>query len=337
MTTNPQVQGQLIAATLENMSNKAIDNISNNNALFYKMRQNGSFKSESGGDIFREKLLYQENTNAQWQDGYAEFNTDAQNYLTYADFNQKAITSSIPFYDLDISQNQGKEKLIDLVKTGVDSTLIGLTNILSESLYSDGSNTSELEGLQLLISKTPTTGTVGGIDRATYDFWRNQVYDFSVAGVAPSSTTIQNAMNKLYLDCLVQGAMNAPDTIVADATYWDYFRASLTDIQRVTSAKMAEAGFDVIRFKNADVVYDPNCPVSTMYFLNSKHLKLKYLAIKNSDGKSGSLKGDNASLAQMFTALPSTRPVNQAVNIHPVMGLMNLTIDNCRTSGVICA
>jgi len=38
MTTNPQTQGQLVAATLENMSNKAIDNISNNNALFFKMR-----------------------------------------------------------------------------------------------------------------------------------------------------------------------------------------------------------------------------------------------------------------------------------------------------------
>jgi hypothetical protein len=52
MTTNPQLQGQLISATLENMSNKAVDNISKNNALFYKMRQNGSFKSESGGDLF---------------------------------------------------------------------------------------------------------------------------------------------------------------------------------------------------------------------------------------------------------------------------------------------
>lgn len=337
MTVNPQTQGQLVAATLENMSNKAIDNISNNNALFFKMRQNGSFVSESGGDIFREKLLWQENTNTQWQSGYASFNTDAQDYLTYADFNQKAITSSIPFYDLEISQNQGKEKLIDLVKAGVDATLIGLANNVASALYSDGTDTNKIEGLQLLISKTPTSGTVAGINRANYTFWRNQLYDFSVAGVTPSATTIQNAMNSLYLSCLVQGAMSAPDTIVADAIYWDYFRASLTDIQRVVSSKMAEAGFDVIKFKNADVVYDPYCPASTMYFLNSKHLKLKYLAIKNSEGKSGTMKGDQATLAQMFTALPATRPVNQAVNIHPVMGLMNLTIDNCRTSGVICA
>jgi hypothetical protein len=189
--------------------------------------------------------------------------------------------------------------------------------------------------LQLLISKTPTSGTVGGINRANYSFWRNQLYDFSAESVTASSTTIQTAMNKLYLRCLVQGAGNAPDTIIADEIFWDFFRASLTDIQRVTTSKAAEAGFDVLRFKNADVVYDPNCPASTMYFLNSMHLKLKYLAIKNSDGKSGSLKGDKASLAQMFTAMPSTRPVNQPVNIHPVMGLMNLTIDNCRTSGVI--
>lgn len=334
MPINPQIQGQLVAATLESMSNDAIDNISNNNALFYKMRQNGSFVSQSGGDVFREKLLWQENSNTQWQNGYDTFNTDQQDYLTYADFSQKVITSSIPFFDVDISQNQGKEQLIDLVKTGVDSTLIGLVNTVANSLYSDGSNADELEGLELLISKTPTVGTVGGIDRATYTFWRNQLYDFSAEGIGASSSTIQAAMNKLYLRCLVQGANNAPDNIVADDIFWDFFRESLTDIQRVSSAKMAEAGFDTIRFKNADVSYDPNCPDSTMYFTNSKNLKLKYLAVKNSDKRKGSMKGTK-SLDQLFTANPSTRPTNQNATIHPVMGLMNLTLNNSRTAGVI--
>jgi hypothetical protein len=335
--TNPQTQGQLVAATLENMSNDAIDNITNNNALFYKMRQNGSFKAESGGKLFREKLLYATNTNTQWQDAYATFNTDAQNFLTYADFNIKTITSSIGFFDKDITENSGKEQLIDLITAGVQSTIITLTNDLSESLYSDGSNSAEIEGLQLLISKTPTSGVVGGIDRADYEFWRNQVYDFSTETVTPSSTTIQQAMNALYLRCLVQGATSAPDTVVADAIYWDYFRASLTDIQRVTNAKMAEAGFDVIKFKNMDVSYDPNCPASTMYFLNSKHLKLKYLSVKNSEGTKGSVKSGGKALPSMFTAAPPTRPINQFATNHPFLGMMNLTIDNARTSGVICA
>jgi len=331
---NPQLQGQLVAATLESMSDKLIDNISKNNALFYKMKQNGSFKSESGGDLFREKLLYQENTNTQWQDGYATFNTDYQDILTYADYAQKVITSSISFFDVEISQNQGKEQLIDLVKAGTDATIIGLINTVANSLYSDGSNTHELEGLQLLLSKTPTTGTVGGINRANYEFWRNQLYDFSSEGVTPSKTTMQDAMNTLYLRCLVQGANSAPDSIVADAVFWNYFRGSMTDIQRVTNAKMAEAGFDVIKFKNADVSYDPNCPASTMYFVNTKHIKLKYLAVKNSENKVGKMRGESK-VDRLFTVNPPTRPVDQNVTTHPLMGLMNLTMDNARTSGVI--
>jgi len=42
--------------------------------------------------------------------------------------------------------------------------------------WSDGTGNSskDLGGLQFLISTTPTTGTVGGINRATFSFWRNQ-------------------------------------------------------------------------------------------------------------------------------------------------------------------
>lgn len=334
---NPQVQGQLVTATLQNMNNKAIDNISNNNALFYKMKKNGTFKSESGGEPFREKILYAENTNTAWQDPYSQFNTDAQDYLTYADFQQKAILSAIPFYDRDITTNQSKEKLIDLVKSGVDSTIISLTNTLSTSLYSDGTDANELEGLQLLISKTPTTGTVGGISRDSYTFWRNQVYDFSSESVNPSSTTIQAAMTTLYLRCLVQGPAYAPDTIVTDQVFWQYYNTSLTTIQRTMSSELAQAGFETLKFRNADVAYDPNCPASTMYFLNSRFLFLKYLAIKNSaDMSPKGMKGEEKSLPNLFTALPPTRPVNQAATIHSVMGLMNMTINNCRTQGVLC-
>lgn len=334
---NPQTQGQLVAATLQNMQNKAIDNISNNNALFFKMKKNGSFVSESGGEPFREKLLYAENTNTAWQDPYSQFNTDAQDYLTFADFEQKSLISSIPFFDRDITTNQSKEKLLDLVKTGVDSTIISLVNTLAVSLYSDASNPNELEGLRHLISKTPTTGTVGGISRDSYAFWRNQVYDFSTESVTPSATTIQAAMTQLYLRCLVQGPALAPDTIVTDQIFWQYYNTSLTTIQRTMSNELAQAGFETLKFRNADVAYDPNCPASTMYFLNSTFLKLKYLGIKNSaDMSAKGMKGEDKSLPNLFTALPPTRPVNQAATIHPVMSLMNLTGNNFRTSGVLC-
>lgn len=334
---NPQTQGQLVAATLQNMQNKAVDNISNNNALFYKMKKNGSFIAESGGEPFREKLLYAENSNTDWQDPYDQFNTNPQDYVTFADFEQKSLISAISFFDRDITTNQSKEKLLDLVKTGVDSTIISLVNTLGVSLYSDASNPNELEGLRHLISKTPTSGTVGGINRASYSFWQNQVYDFSSESVTPSATTIQAAMTTLYLRCLVQGPNFAPDTIVTDQIFWQYYNTSLTTIQRTQNDELAQAGFETLKFRNADVAYDPNCPASTMYMINSKFLKLKYLGIKNSaDMSAKGMKGDEKSLPNLFTALPPVRPVNQAATIHPVMSLMNLTINNCRTSGVLC-
>jgi hypothetical protein len=38
------------------------------------------------------------------------------------------------------------------------------------------------------VADTPTSGTVGGIDRATYSFWRNQTYDATTDGGSAATT-----------------------------------------------------------------------------------------------------------------------------------------------------
>lgn len=337
---NPQILGQLVAATLQNMTNKAIDNISRNNALYYKLNQNGSIVGETGGYVFREKLLYGTNTNVQAQSAYSSFNTNYQDYLTYAEYGQKVYTGTAVFNDIDVSQNSGPQQLVDLVKTGIDSLLITLANTMGTDLFTDGSNPYTIEGLQLLLSKTPTSGVVGGIDRAANVFWRNKAFSFAaqVPAVTPSSSTIQDGMNSLWIQCQEQSASDLPDILIADGIFWDFFRKSLTDIQRVQDAKKAEAGFEVLLFKSAEVSYDPNCPASTMYFVNSKHMKLKYLAdIKNSAGMKGSMSGENSKKPMVFSAAPATRTPTALATIHPIVATLNLTIDNCRTSGVLGA
>lgn len=334
--TNPVLQGEVIAATLQNMSNEIIDNISKNNALFDKLKQRGNFKAQDGGLTFRVKPLYAENSNTAWGNGYDTFATNPQDVLTYADYDPKVITSSIPFFDKDISQNNGKEQLVSIAKAGMQSTIISLVNNVGDSLFSDGTDTDQLEGLQLLISKTPDVGVIAGIDRASYEFWRNQYYSFSENSIIPSSSTIVSAMTALYMQCMVQGQSDVPDLIICDQIYWEYYNASQINIQRTNQAQVGEAGFESLKFRRADVVYDPNCPASTMYMINTKYFSLQYLGVKNSSNTpGGSMNGGNKKLPPIFTACPATRPVNQLVNIHPVMGLMNLVVENFRTSGVL--
>ena len=107
-----------------------------------------------------------------------------------------------------------------------------MQNLIAAALYSDGSDTKQVGGLQFLVADDPTTGTVGGINRATWSFWRNVKFDAtSDGGAAATSANIQSYMNQVYVQ-LVRGT-DKPDLIVADNNYFRLYLESLQAIQRI--------------------------------------------------------------------------------------------------------
>ena len=222
--------------------------------------------------------------------------------------------------DLETKQNAGKERIVNLLEGKMKVLESSLKNQLGSAIYGDGTGTGgkEIGGLQSLIADDPTTGTVGGINRANYSFWRNQLYDFSVESVTPSTTTIQSSMNTLYSRCQVQQG-ELPDLIAAGETYFGYYEDSLQTIQRLTDPAMGKLGFNSLAYKGATVFYDPECADARMYFINSSHIFLKYL------GKS------------LFEAGESNRPVNQYAWVTPMTSVLNMTVDNSRVHGVMIA
>jgi hypothetical protein len=147
-------------------------------------------------------------------------------------------------------------------------------NYMSLDLYSNGSLTNQMGGLAHLI-QTNGQGTVGGINSATYTFWRNKYRE--AAGTSTwSKSTIKGEMNALYLS-LVRGA-DRPDLIVSTHDFFSAFWESMQDLQRYASADSATAGFQALKFVNADVIYDDNANFATtgerMYFLNTDYLEL---------------------------------------------------------------
>jgi hypothetical protein len=135
-------------------------------------------------------------------------------------------------------QNRGKEQVIDLLRSRIDNAEITLTNGLSYDVYSDGTQSGQMGGLQTLVSSTPTSGTIGGIDRATWTFWRNIKFGgVADGGGAVTATNIQSYMNRVMVQ-IVRGA-DGPDLIVADNTFYRLYLDSLQAIQRITSAPAA--------------------------------------------------------------------------------------------------
>jgi hypothetical protein len=266
----------IVATTIQSRSKQIADNVTKNNALLARLNQRGNVKTISGGNTILQELSFAENANAGFYSGYDLLPVAAQDVISAAEFNIKQLACPVVISGLEMLQNAGKEQMIDLLEGRLNVAESTMMNKLAQSIYSDGTGSGgkEVTGLNAAVPSDPTTGTYGGIDRATWTFWRSKLYDFSNNSVTPGSSTIQAAMNTLWGNT-VRGA-DRPDLIVLDTVYWSYYMASLQAIQRFTDPNSANLGFPTVKFMDADVVLDGGiggyCPASTGFFLNTKYL-----------------------------------------------------------------
>jgi hypothetical protein len=179
---------------------------------------------------------------------------------------------------LEMLQNSSKEAFIDLLEARLNVAESTMQNQLSQSIYSDGTGSGgkEVTGLNAAVPSDPTTGTYGGINRATWTFWRSKLYDFSTeTGGNATAANIQAGMNKLWAN--TTRGNDRVDLIVFDTNYWSLYLASLQAQQRFTSPETGNLGFPSIKFMDADVVLDGGiggyCPSNTGFFINTKYLK----------------------------------------------------------------
>lgn len=263
---------EIATTTLERRSKKIRDNVSNNNALLYKLQEKAE-QPVSGGRLIYEELSFQENSNGQWYSGYDTLSVSAVDVLTAAEFNWKQYAVAVTMSGLEELQNSGEEEVINLLAARIKVAEDTMANAIEDGLYSDGTGSGGkiITGLDAAVPQDPTTGTYGGINRAMYTFWRSQLYD---PGSTPTSTTIQGYMNTLWASC-VQGK-NSPNLIMAGGTIWQTFLASLQTNQRFTDPKMAQAGFQNIMYMTAPVVLSGGiggqATATDMYFLNTNFL-----------------------------------------------------------------
>jgi len=269
----------IVATTIQSRSRAIADNVTKNNALLAKLNMRGNIKPISGGNTILQELSYAQNSNGGFYSGYDLLPVAAADVISAAEFNIKQLACPVVISGLEMLQNSGKEQFIDLLEGRINVAESTMSNLLAQSIYSDGTGSGgkEITGLNAAVPSDPTTGTYGGINRATWTFWRSQLYDFSTQSVTPSATTIQAAMNSMWAS-QVRGS-DRPDLIVSDSIYWTYFMTSLQAIQRFTSPTTGSLGFPTIQFMDADVVLDGGIGgyigSSLMFSLNTKYIFLR--------------------------------------------------------------
>ena len=263
----------IVATTIESRSKAIADNVTKNNAVLMKLSQRDRIKTISGGSKILEELSFAENSNAGWYSGYDLLPVGVSDVISAAEYDIKQAAVPVIISGLEMLQNAGKEQMIDLLESRLTVAESTIANLISGGLYSDGTGAGgkEITGLDAAVPLDPTTGTYGGIDRATWTFWQNQFVN------AADTTTLQANMNTLWAS-LVRGT-DRPDLIMMDSVVWQAYTSLLQLQQRFASPEVGALGFPTLKYMDADVCLDGGiggfCPTGTSFFLNTKYIKYR--------------------------------------------------------------
>ena len=279
----------IIATTIQSRTGELADNLLNNNALLARLKSKGNVKPFSGGNVIMQELMYNDTTtnNVQSYSGYEYINVSPDSPITAPQYNIAQYAAAVSMSGLEMLQNSGKEQIIDLMDSRMEVSEGRLLNRLAGDIYLDGTGNGgkNITGLAAAVPDTPTTGTYGGIDRATWTFWRPVKYSgVTNGGAAVSQTNIIQYMTNLAIQ-LIRGTDRA-DLIVCDNNYYGFYVNALQAIQRVqseTGSATAGAGFASLKFygggTSADVVLDggvgANATANHMWFLDTKYIFLR--------------------------------------------------------------
>jgi len=311
---------ELVSTTFRKHRKEIKDNISNRNALYKRIVGKGNYESEDGGLTIATPLDYAENSTYQRYSDWDTLNIQASDVISAAEYQWRQIAINVVASGREMRINSGGPKIIKLAKARIKNAKRTFANNFSEDMYSDGTATNQINGLQAIISDLGT-GTVGGINSTNFTFWKSQIFDASDNSVTPSATTIENSMMLPLWLGLDRGPDDQPDLIVMDNTYYQYYETSQVSIKRYSSATSADGGFSTLKYKGADVMFDGNSgiPDTHGYFINTEYLGL--CVHRDAD----------------LTVMEEQRPINQDGVVIPILWMGNMTCSNRNQQGLMLA
>lgn len=190
-----------------------------------------------------------------------------------------------------------KIQIYNLMTENYDVLREGVHEKFDEEMHLDGSqNAKAAQGLDFLVSTTPTVGVVGGIDSATALYWRNNVNLNIPTGTAGNLTS---EMEETWRACRKFGGLT-PERIFCGEAFYDAYRKDLNaSNQRMITIPLKgnnpgqpaiDGGTGDLYFKGVLVEWDPTFETldtlygpftvpwtKRCYFLNSKTIKLRPL------------------------------------------------------------
>ncbi len=317
---------ELISTTLRRRSGKVANNTLNNNPILYTMNKVGNVKKNQTGRTLVEEADYQENPTFLRYEGSDELNTTRSPVITSFEYNWKQAAVAVIMNGLEQVQNSGKSQSISLLASRLDNAERTIKNLIESDIRSDGTTAKQIGGLDLLLAEDPTTGTVGGVNRATASFARNVKYDSTADGSgAASASNIEGYMRSVGIQTYRQGDRNRLWVLGDD--YYQLLTEATTTNQRFVDQELAGLGFENIKFDGITCVLGGGYNVAgssatSMTTTKGYLLNLDYLKLKVGKGR-------------FFEPLPERESINQDAMIRYLVFCGNLCCSNFGLQGVL--
>jgi hypothetical protein len=319
---DPQL-GQVAASVWEaKIGKKPTDNIFTSRALFYAFGEDGFKEEVDGGRLFERTVEYAENTTHAVQGELDTLDTTRIDVFDCARFNQKIAAGTVVYSELEKLRAQAANQKFDVLAAKLQNSKNSHIALLNRQLWGTGLGGNDLDGIQKLISITPTTGTVGGINAANFTFWRNR--QTSGAASVTAYDNVQSSFRSIHNLCSLGGTDKAPTAIVSDRSTFEGFESTLTQLARYDRADRKKSGDpaflnDALAYKGKPYFYDEDAPSGEARFINNEFLKFNYLS---------------GGWMKMY---PAVDPADQLSNIHKLATFGNLTCSARRHLGVVSA
>ncbi len=326
--------GQVTATAWENQIGKTPnDNIFNSRAFFYSLAGGGQAglkkgagfegrDASGGGRVFDFPLEYTTNSTFKSYSEMEQLDTTRIDVFDAARYDWKINAGTVVWSDLEelrVAAGSGK---IDLIAGKLENGKNSHIASMNQQLLGDGSgnNGKDMSGIKQIIATAPTSGTVGGINRANFSFWRNK----QTSGTGTAFSILRASLRSIYNQCSRGGMIDAPSAVLTTRTVFEGYEGLLTVTERFTvedKDRNGQGAFNnqSLKFKGASMFFDEDLDTDNAYMYNPKFLKLIYL------------KGAWMKMKDRI------EPANQLAAIQRVFTVGNLATNNSRRLGVVTA
>ncbi len=203
------------------------------------MKENGGIIRRPGGLKLVERFAYRGTGTAGWIAENAEIPLTQREMADEAQFEWYFGGGSYTIGGFEKMKNSGGsdlqiEDLVAMKQTILEEEM---TNIYHSGLYSSGSSANQIPGMAALVSKTPTTGTLGGITLSGSDaaFFANYDFDSNAdwSDGAVDAGNVKRFLSKLLNNTQLNGQKQFG--IMGD-THYEFLEAALQAHQRTASS-----------------------------------------------------------------------------------------------------